>query len=103
MFAGSCYAFAAAGALEALVAIERGAYQTNELSEAELVECLPQSSYGCDYQGSCNGCNGGDPSIALEYALDQGGLPSAADYPYGDLIIATTAGTCQVSMQHCVT
>ena len=101
--AGSCYAFAAAGSLEALVAIDRGAYQTSELSEANLVECLPSSSYGCDSRGSCNGCNGGDPTIALEYAMDQSGLPSAADYPYGDLIIATTAGTCLVSMQRCVT
>ena len=99
--AGSCYAFAAAGALEALVAIDRQAFQTSELSEAQLVECLPSSSYGCDSRGSCNGCNGGDPTIALEYALNQNGLPSAAEYPYGDLVFADTAGVCRVSMQCC--
>ena len=100
MPAGSCYAFAAAGALEALVAIDREANVTSELSEAELVECLPSNNYGCDSSGSCNGCNGGDPAIALQYALDQNGLPSAADYPYGDLVDSDAAGPCRVSV-HC--
>lgn len=100
MPAGSCYAFAAAGALEALVAIDREANSVSELSEAQLVECLSSDSYGCNGD-SCNGCNGGDPTIAMEYALQQQGLSSASDYPYGDLISADTAGTCLVSMQCC--
>lgn len=98
--AGSCYAFAAAGALETLVAIDREANAVSELSEADLVECQSSDSYGCDSSGSsCNGCNGGDPTVALEYALKQQGLPSAVDYPYGSLVSADTAGTCQVSKQ----
>lgn len=97
MTAGSCYAFAAAGALEAILAIDREANVTSELSEAELVDCLPSSDYGCDSNNECNGCNGGDPSTALEYALAQQGLPSAAAYPYGALISSDTAGTCLVS------
>ncbi|KAL3131020.1 hypothetical protein ABBQ38_000342 [Trebouxia sp. C0009 RCD-2024] len=93
---GSCYAFAAAGALETLVAIDREANAVSELSEADLVECQSSDSYGCDSSGSsCNGCNGGDPTLALGYALKQQGLPSAVDYPYSSLVSADTAGTCQ--------
>ena len=98
-FAGSCYAFAAAGALEALVAINRDANVTSELSEAELVDCLPSSDYGCDSNNDCNGCNGGDPSVALEYAQAQMGLASAAAYPYGPLISSDHAGTCLVRLK----
>lgn len=57
--AGSCYAFAAAGCLEALVAINREANVTSELSEAQLVDCLPDDDVGCDSDGNCDGCQGG--------------------------------------------
>ena len=97
-FAGSCYAFAASGSLEALIAITRDSNVTSELSEAQLVECLPTADYGCDSSGDCDGCQGGDPSEALAYALSEwDGLASAALYPYGDLIDSDTAGSCIVS------
>ena len=100
--AGSCWAFAAAGSLEALVAIVRNDNVTNELSEAQLVDCMPEAYVGCteDSNGNkeCDGCQGGDPSEALAYALyEWGGLANATVYPYGSLISASEAGTCQVS------
>jgi len=102
-FAGSCYAFAASGSLEALIAITRDSNVTSELSEAQLVECLPTADYGCDSSGDCDGCQGGDPSKALAYALSEwDGLASAAVYPYGDLIDSDTAGSCIVSSGHCL-
>lgn len=98
---GSCWAFAAAGSLEALIAIVRNDNITYDLSEAQLVDCMPTAYVGCTEAANgseeCDGCQGGDPSIALSYALyEWDGLANETAYPYGSLITASEAGTCKV-------
>ena len=83
------------------MAILRNDNVTDELSEAQLVDCMPTAYVGCtensDGSEECDGCQGGDPSIALAYALyEWDGLANATVYPYGSLISASEAGTCQV-------
>lgn len=66
---GGCWAFAATGAMESVIAIRTG--KDIDLSEQHLVsEC-------CD----AGGCGGGWPDKALQYAKDVG-IPDEACYPY---------------------
>ena len=74
----SCWAFAATAAFEGRYAIKKGSKV--ELSEQQMVDC------------SCNGCNGGFPSRALQYIKSAGGQMSRANYPY----MAKT-GSCKFS------
>lgn len=67
MQCGACWAFAAAGAVEAKYKISNG--QDWDLSEQQLVDCLAHS------------CGGGDPAVALEYIYGYGLVPEAA-YPF---------------------
>lgn len=66
---GSCWAFSAVGAVEALYKIKRG--QAVDLSEQQLVDC-ESHSYGC---------NGGYNNYALEF-VQNNGLVSQGEYPY---------------------
>jgi C1A family cysteine protease len=80
---GSCWSFAASGAIESAWAIEYG--QLYNLSEQELVDCA-----GIKY-GSM-GCNGGQIDGAFKYAINHG-MCTEESYPY---VSGTTlkAGSC---------
>ncbi|KAJ8545438.1 hypothetical protein K7X08_018021 [Anisodus acutangulus] len=68
---GACWAFSACGAMEGINAIVTG--ELISLSEQELIEC----------DSSCNkGCEGGLMDPAFEWVINNGGIDSAADYPY---------------------
>lgn len=64
---------AAAGALECNYAIKYGADQLVSLSIQQILDCAVNAG---------NGCNGGDPGFAMQYAANQGGLCLDANYPY---------------------
>ena len=66
---GSCWAFSAAGAIEAALFIARGVLHT--LSAEELVQCDTQSQ----------GCVGGSQVSAFEFVRDHGIVAESA-YPY---------------------
>ncbi|EER10895.1 thiolproteinase SmTP1, putative, partial [Perkinsus marinus ATCC 50983] len=71
-FCGSCWAFSATGALEALHKNLTG--DLVPLSEEQLIDC----SF-IDYGNA--GCLGGDMSNSFEYVADHG-IASEKDYPY---------------------
>merc|ERR550519_1787786 len=68
---GSCWAFAAVGAVEGAWAKEKG--QLYRLSEQELIDC----------DKSDGGCNGGGISSALTWVHNHHGLAKNADYGVG--------------------
>ncbi|XP_077777953.1 cathepsin S-like [Podarcis muralis] len=69
---GSCWAFAAVGALESLLCLQTR--RLIMLSEQNLVDCAwPQGNYGC---------NGGWPNRAFQYVLQNNGMNSERVYPY---------------------
>ncbi|KAK9073392.1 hypothetical protein SSX86_007716 [Deinandra increscens subsp. villosa] len=71
-YCGSCWAFSAIGAVEAINQIVTGELVT--LSEQELVDC-DTSSYN-------QGCWGGYMDLAFEFIISNGGIDSEKDYPY---------------------
>ncbi|KAJ8549476.1 hypothetical protein K7X08_033183 [Anisodus acutangulus] len=79
---GARWAFLACGAMEGINAIVAG--ELISLSEQELIEC----------DSSCNkGCEGGLMDPAFEWVINNGGIDSAADYPY----TAYSQGYCNYS------
>ncbi|XP_054777113.1 P34 probable thiol protease-like isoform X2 [Prosopis cineraria] len=75
---GSCWAFAATGAMEGLNAIVTGRHSVS-LSDQQLVDCV-QTAKGCD---------GGWPYRAFEWVAENG-IVKEADYLY-----TATNGTCK--------
>merc|ERR1712168_581623 len=67
---GSCWAFSTTGTVEGAIAISSG--NLVSLSEQNLMDC----------DSNNNACNGGNPYMALEYILQNGGIDAGADYPY---------------------
>uniref|UniRef100_A0A2P2HXC0 Cathepsin L1-like n=1 Tax=Hirondellea gigas TaxID=1518452 RepID=A0A2P2HXC0_9CRUS len=67
---GSCWAFAAVGALEGQIFLRTGKLES--LSEQALLDCS-DSNFACE---------GGVPNLAFEYIQSVGGIPSAEEYPY---------------------
>lgn len=69
---GSCFAFAATGAIESYYLIQRN--QAISVSEQQIVDCT---------NGNGNfGCGGGWPRKAYEYIARNGGIDSESSYPY---------------------
>jgi len=78
---GSCWSFAAAANAEANYYIKTGEH--HDLSEQQSVDCVTESSYGC---------NGGHSWAALKYHANVRGYTTENDYPY-----AGVKGTCDSS------
>ena len=71
---GSCWAYAAIGAVEAMVKIQRDDPDLDlDLSEQYLVSC-------CTY--GCNGCRGGNSYYAWQYLIDNNGAILESCFPY---------------------
>jgi len=66
---GSCWAFSTTGVLEGFYAINTGTLLS--FSEQQIVDC----------DTACDGCDGGDPYLALEYTGEYG-IEQESDYPY---------------------
>merc|ERR1712070_692015 len=78
---GSCWAFSTVANIEGVGAVETG--KLLSLSEQQLVDC----------DSSDSGCNGGLPSNAFQFMIDQGmGLENEGAYPY-----RAADGTCTKS------
>lgn len=75
---GSCWAFSTTGVLEGFNFINTGTLLS--FSEQQLVDCNTDTNQGC---------NGGFPYLAIEYAA-KNGLEIEKDYPY-----TAVDGTCQ--------
>lgn len=82
---GSCWAFAAIGAIEGQMGIYKRKY--DKLSEQEVIECAK----GVD--GTLRGCNGGWSSLVYKHSLENKGITASTYKPY----LATTANkVCSV-------
>ena len=87
---GSCWAFAATGAIEGLTAIKQG--RSVSLSEQHLVDC--SASFGNE------GCNGGLPDNAFHYAAAGPSVCPESSYPYTGRTQACNTGvvgTCNTT------
>ncbi|XP_032740517.1 cathepsin R-like isoform X2 [Rattus rattus] len=84
-FCNSCWAFAVTGAIEGQMFNKTG--QLTPLSVQNLVDCTKS-------QGN-EGCQWGDPYIAYEYVLNNGGLEAEATYPYKG-----KEGVCMYNPKH---
>jgi hypothetical protein len=67
---GSCWAIAAAEAMESVHFLKNK--QRTNLSAQELVDCTPNNE----------GCKGGFASRAFQYVIDRRGIHSSEQYPY---------------------
>lgn len=67
---GSCWSFSTVANLEG----------TGFVSVGKLVSLSEQNIMDCDK--TCDSCNGGLPSYALEWSSQNGGVASEASYPY---------------------
>lgn len=72
VFCGSCWAFAATGAVESAYFLQSG--QLTPLSQQQLLDC--SQLFGT------SGCDGGEMVDAYSYIIAQGGLETAQEYPY---------------------
>jgi cathepsin L len=81
---GSCWAFSTVGLLESTNVIFNKVPVVS-FSEQQLVDC----------SGAYNnfGCNGGMPSSAVNYVVNNGGITTEAEYPY-----TAVDGTCNTNV-----
>lgn len=79
IFSESHWAFSVVGAIEGINAINTG--KLIELSAQQLVDCDTASK----------GCEGGFYFNAFGWVINNGGIDTAANYPY-----IATRGTCKV-------
>lgn len=80
---GSCWAFSSTGALEAQRFIKDNV--TVQLSEQNLVDCVEENW----------GCSGGWMHTSFDYVAKNGGINTAASYPY-----EAKDGNCRFNRQH---
>lgn len=80
---GSCWTFSTTGAIEAHLLLKTKRFVS--LSEQELLDCAKA------YDN--NGCNGGLPSHAFQYIIENGGLSTDKAYPYE----AADTGGCRAA------
>ena len=73
---GSCWAFAATGALSDRVRIATGGHLPISLSVQALLDC------GAKATPPTGSCNGGSPTLAYEFASHAPGLPDETCLPY---------------------
>jgi cathepsin L len=73
---GSCWAFAATETMESYLAIKTG--KITELAVQQVVSCTKNPNH-C---GGTGGCGGATAELGIGFAHTNGGLASAADYPY---------------------
>jgi cathepsin L len=74
---GSCYSFAALGALEGMLSRKNGG-RDYDLSEQNIVDCSgPQGNYGC---------NGGFMTATFKYIKQMGGVNYNQNYPYEGVV-----------------
>ncbi|XP_037943272.1 procathepsin L-like [Teleopsis dalmanni] len=71
---GSCWAFAATGALESHNFLKTG--NLVEFSEQNLIDCVVPTEY------IGNGCHGGNKEQAFLYVQNNGGINTEQTYPY---------------------
>ena len=70
-FCGSCWSFSTTGCLEGAWFL--AGYPLESLSEQQLVACDTEYNQGC---------NGGWPSLAMDYISNNGGIVPEIVYPY---------------------
>lgn len=81
-YCGSCWAFSVTEQIES-DSIRAGYLTTDDtLSPQQIVSC----------DKTCDGCDGGSPTLAYSYIEKTGGLESESDYPYESYYGST--GTC---------
>jgi cathepsin L len=73
---GSCWAFASTETIESHVQIATG--KLLDLSPQQITACTPNP----DQCGGTGGCSGATAELAFDYISKNGGLATAADYPY---------------------
>jgi len=76
---GSCWSFSTTGAIEGATQITTGTLVS--LSEQNLVDCSTQN----------DGCNGGEPTVAMQYVINNTGIDLEASYP----AYTASQGTCR--------
>ena len=75
---GSCWAFAAMGALESVIKIVRQDPNYNiDLSEQYLISCCPKANNYCP-----NNCNGGNAKFSINWMADNKGALIESCFPY---------------------
>lgn len=73
-YCGSCWAHSTLASAEMLANLYYNQHIDMDLAEQDLMECSDACSYG-------NGCNGGSPSSASEWVVDEGVMEEEA-FPY---------------------
>ncbi|KNC82052.1 hypothetical protein SARC_05646 [Sphaeroforma arctica JP610] len=69
---GSCWAFSTTGAMEGAYFLKTG--RLNTLSEQQLMDC--------SWAYTNNGCDGGEPAMAMDYLTEVGGIMDDSSYKY---------------------
>jgi cathepsin F len=77
---GSCWAFSAAGSMEGCAMLKNGGKEV-DVSAQQIVDCCTS--------GGSDGCNGGYPNLAIQWATAKA-MATWASYPY-----TAAKGTCK--------
>ena len=72
---GSCWAFSTAAVVEGRYAYKNPDWEVESLSMQELIDCG-------DFDECNDGCDGGVPTCAFDYVIEQGGMVPLRNYKY---------------------